>query len=73
MTDAGLNDRFGVPAGDRFSFELNGPPRRLDQSGQGPQRGGLAGAVRADQRYDFALLDIHIDIANRPNLAIMDG
>ena len=36
-----------------------------------PQRGGLAGAVRADEREDLALGDLEVDAAHRLELAIV--
>ena len=38
---------------------------RLQEFGQQVEDGGLAGAVRADQRMDHAVADVEIDIADR--------
>ena len=43
----------------------------FEQAGDGAQRGGFAGAVRADERDDFALLDVQRDAGQRFDGAVV--
>jgi len=42
---------------------------RLQKAGDHGKQRGLAGAIRADQRYDFSLLDMKIDRRYRDKTA----
>src|SRR6185295_9986880 len=58
--------------GDVLAAELHLARRRLHQPGDRAQRGGLAGAVGADQRDDLALLDGERHAAQRVDAAVAD-
>ena len=47
-----------------------GARRGLEQGGQHPQCGGLAGAVRAEERDDLALLDVEVDAVDGADLGL---
>ena len=49
------------------------PDRRAQQPGDRAQRRGLAGAVRAEQRDDLALLHGEADALERLDRAVLDG
>ena len=54
-----------VVAGDR-----GGAGGRLEQRRQHPQRGGLAGAVRAEEADDLALGDVEVDAVDGADLLV---
>src|SRR5262249_32741193 len=57
-------------ARDVLTFELDRSPAWADQTGNGLQQCGLAGAVRADQRYDLALVDSNAYVVQDLDLAV---
>jgi hypothetical protein len=59
-------------AGERRAEIADLARRRLEQAGHGLERRRLAGAVRADQRDEFALVDLEIDALDRLDAAIGD-
>jgi hypothetical protein len=56
--------------GDVVSVDADHTGHRADQAGDRPQRGGLAGAVGAEQRDDLAGTDVQVEIANRNGCVI---
>ena len=58
--------------GQFFALEADTSGFRLEQSGDGVQRRGLAGAVGADQSDNFTLIDIKRYFFDRVDGAIID-
>ncbi len=48
------------------------PARRLDEAGQRTERRGLAGAIGADQRDQFAFIDVEVDPFDGADAAVGD-
>ena len=67
--DAEANDVLGCHGVDTFAAEGNFA-RGADQAADGAQRGGLAGAVGAQQRGDTTLAHREIDAVENSGLAI---
>ena len=59
-------------AGDVLSLEGDRAALRRQQAGDGVQRGGLAGAVRADERDDLALVYLEGNVTQRMNQAVVN-
>src|SRR4029453_4890326 len=59
-------------AGDVLAVEANGPPPRLEQTGDGPQRRGLPGAVCPDQGDDLPGLHVEGDVPHRLDVPVED-
>jgi hypothetical protein len=70
--DAALDDDVRRNAGQRLIFQRERAPRRHEEAGDRPERGGLAGAVVPQQRDDLALTDLEPDALERGDLAVRD-
>src|SRR4029077_2737168 len=57
---------------DARAPELDGAAAELEQSRDRPQRGGLAGAVRPDQRHRLALAHLEGDPGDGGHVAVAD-
>ncbi|CDH46420.1 hypothetical protein BN874_460041 [Candidatus Contendobacter odensis Run_B_J11] len=57
LADASGDDAMGRPAGDVLTGEADTATAGGMETGQGVEQGGLAGAVAADQRDQFASTD----------------
>ena len=62
-----------IAAFDTMSVQVHFAGRRLDQSGQHPQRRRLAGAIGAEQREDFAAGNLEAGILDRDARAEATG
>jgi hypothetical protein len=60
-------------AADRHAAETHLLRLRLDEAGDGLQEGALAGAVGADDRHQFASVELEIDAEERLRVAIEAG
>ncbi len=60
-------------AADVFVFESDFAGAWFEQAGDRAQRGGFAGAIRADQRDYFTLLDVQRNAGQRLDGAIVNG
>jgi len=67
------SDRQAVEGGHGPSVELDGADRRLDEPGDRPQQGRLAGPVRTDERDALATIDVQVQVAQRRAAAVGDG
>jgi len=72
MREATRDDLVRAEPGDQAAVELDGALRRLDEPGDRTQRRGLAGAIRADQRDDLALLDGERHALERMDPTVVD-
>src|SRR5262249_33575195 len=66
-------DALGRQAREIAATEEDLPVGRLHEAGDDVERGGLAGAVRADQADDGAERDLEADPAERDQPADVDG
>src|SRR5262249_47037548 len=64
------NSRPRRQAFDRLAVEANLPAAHRKKPRDGPRQRGLACAVRADQRHDFAGANLKIDTAQHGEIAI---
>jgi hypothetical protein len=69
VRDALARDLVGRAAAHVLAVEDDAPARG-DHPGDGAQRGGLAGPVRAEDRHDLALLDVERDALEDDALAV---
>ena len=60
-----------MPVMSRPSY-VTSPRLRLEQAGDRAQRRRLAGAVRADERDDLALVHVEVDAVQRRDVAVRD-
>src|ERR1051325_7672563 len=58
-------DRRGKFSVEAFAVELDGPAARRVNARDGIERGRLAGAVRADQTDQFALIEREVKVRDR--------
>ena len=70
--DAAGDDLVGGFAEERLTVEGNAAGFGLHEARDGLQRGGFACAVRADERNDFALLDVQVDALDGLDAAVGD-
>src|SRR5215213_3338413 len=71
--DAACNELVCWFAADVFFFESDLARAWLEQAGDGAERGGFAGAVRADERDHFALFDVERDAGQGLDRAVING
>ena len=71
--DAPLRDLIGFEADQAFAVELHLAGSRFIDAGHQVEGGGLAGAVRADQADQLALVDFHIEVGDRFQAAELFG
>jgi hypothetical protein len=57
---------------DAAPVELDPPVPRPDEPGHAVEEGGLAGAVRAEERDDLALVDLERDVPQDLEIAVGD-
>ena len=70
MDDAAVDDFLGRQPVNRLAVEGDFSRRRLDQPRDGPQQGGLAGAVAADDAYHLAFLHFEGEIEDHLYVAV---
>ena len=71
--DAPLRDLVGFETDQAFAVELHLARCRFIDAGHQVESGGLAGAVRADQADQLALVDFHIEVGDRFQTAELFG
>src|SRR3972149_8527642 len=71
LHDAATHDLECRQMRDVFAVEHDAPGRRMRVSANRHEQGRLAGAVRADQRYDLAAAYDQVDTAQRGNVAVV--
>src|SRR5207253_5364892 len=69
--DPAPDDPAGRKTADRLSGELDRFPRRPQQAADSLEESGLARAVRADERRDFAALDLEIHAEQHLGIAVI--
>ena len=74
VRDAEVDDLLDRPSAELPARGRSRRPARIgDHPGQRPQQGGLAGAVRPDQRDDLLLPDRQVDVPQHLHPAVAGG
>src|SRR5215472_13504398 len=70
VDDAALDQRVAAGFGDVLALEQDPPASGPYDAGDRHERGGLAGAVRAEQRNGFARVHVQADVEHGRHLAV---